>query len=110
MLCDSVSHNCLALSIHRGAKTDEDRAEIWRFGLAYTAVTKLLKMGKYLSKGYHIFMNNFLTTVPSATTLYKMGTFITRTIHRNRKYIPQAFSNRFQTGETNISEKVHYVH
>jgi hypothetical protein len=46
------------LSIYRGAKTDEDRAEV-QFGLAYTVMTKLLKMGYYLSK-VTTFLRTFL--------------------------------------------------
>ena len=37
-------------------------------------------MGNYLSKGYHIFMDNFFTTVPLAKRLYELGTLITGTI------------------------------
>jgi hypothetical protein len=36
MLCDSVSHYCLASSIYQGAKTNEDKVKMKQFGLAYT--------------------------------------------------------------------------
>lgn len=99
MLCDSVTNYCLAFSIYRGAKTDEDKAEIQEHGLAYTVVMKLLQMGNYLSKGYHVFIDNFFTSIPLAKALYEVKTFITGTIRRNRKYLPTNFKNKFQVGE-----------
>jgi hypothetical protein len=39
------------------------------------------------------------TTVPLSTAICKLGTFITGTIHRNIKYLQQAFRNRFQNGK-----------
>ena len=105
MLCDSVLHYCLAFSVYRGAKTDEDKAQIQQHGLAYTVVMKLLEMGDYLSKGYHIFMDNFFTSIPLAKKLYEMGTLITGTIRRNRKFLPAIFKGKFGIGEKNIAEK-----
>jgi hypothetical protein len=60
---------------------------------------KLMQMGNFLSNGYHIFIDNFFATVSLASTLYKLGIFITGTIRRNRKFLPQAFQNKLQSGE-----------
>lgn len=99
MLCDSISHYCLAFSIYKGARTEDDKEEIKKFGLAHTVVMKLMKMGNYLKKGYHIFMDNFFTSIPLASSLYKLQTFITGTIRRNRKFLPKQYQNKFQIGE-----------
>jgi hypothetical protein len=37
--------------------------------------------------------------------LYKLGTLITGTVCRNRKYLSQAFRNRFQIGEKKYFRK-----
>lgn len=70
-----------------------------KFGLAYTVVMKLLNMRNCLRKGYHIFMDNFFTSIPLAKELYKLQTFVTGTVRRNRKYLPAAFGNKFQIGQ-----------
>ncbi|XP_043263437.1 piggyBac transposable element-derived protein 4-like [Colletes gigas] len=85
MLCDSVSNYCLAIYIYRGAGSAADRFEIQENGLAHTVVMKLLTKGNYFSKGYHIFVDNFFTSIPLAKALYDLGTYITGTIRRNRK-------------------------
>jgi hypothetical protein len=56
-------------------------------------------MGNYMSKGYHIFMDNFFMTVPLAKDMYKLSTYVTRTIRRNIKFLPQAFRSKFEVGE-----------
>jgi hypothetical protein len=99
MLCDSITNYCLAFYIYRGAKSPVDKTEIVQKGLGHTVVTKLLAMGNYLSKGYHIFIDNFFTSVPLAKYLYSVGTYITGTIRRNRKFIPKQFSKKFDVGE-----------
>jgi hypothetical protein len=60
MLCDAVTNYCLAFFVHQGAKRTEDKNAIQKYGLAHTVVMKLLKMGSYICKGYHVFRDNFL--------------------------------------------------
>ncbi|PNF31176.1 hypothetical protein B7P43_G15164, partial [Cryptotermes secundus] len=82
MLCDSLSKYCVAFFVYRGGGNNK------KYGLAYTVLMKLLNMGNYLHKGYHIFMDNFFSSIPLAKELYELQTFITGTIRRNRKWLP----------------------
>ena len=70
---------------------------------------KLMEMGNYLSKGYHVFVDNFFTTVPLAKALYELKTFITGTIRCNRKELPTAFRNKFQVGEKKYFRRGHIL-
>lgn len=100
MLRDSVSEYCLAFHIYRGAQSAADRLEIQQNGLAHTVVMKLLTMGNYFSKGYHIFVDDFFTSIPLAKALYDLGTYITGTIRRNRKFLPKSLTEKFGVGIT----------
>ena len=102
MLCDSVANYHVTFFVCQGSKRPEDKDAIQKHGLAYTVVTKLLKIGNYMSKDYHIFMDNFSMTVPLAKDMCKLCTYMTRTIRRNRKFLPQAFRSKFEVDEKNI--------
>nr|XP_034194869.1 piggyBac transposable element-derived protein 4-like [Osmia lignaria] len=97
MLCDSVSKYCLAFSCYKGAKetTTSDRK---KFGLGYDVVVNLLKDSYCLNKGHHIFVDNFFTSVELARYLYSMDTYLTGTIRRNKKCIPDNLK------QTNVNE------
>ena len=56
-------------------------------------------MGNYLSKGYHIFMDNFFMSLPLAKRLCELGTYVNGTICRNKKFLPQEFKKKFEVGE-----------
>ncbi|PNF32253.1 hypothetical protein B7P43_G17701 [Cryptotermes secundus] len=98
-LVGTKNHKQLLFFVYREAKDVENITERKKFGLAYTGVMKLLNMGNCLRKGYHIFMDNFFTSIPLAKELYKLQTFVTSTVRRNRKYLPAAFGNKFQIGQ-----------
>jgi hypothetical protein len=66
---------------------------------------KLLKMGNYLFKGFHIFMDKFFTTIPLADQLYKCGPFLTGTIRTNRKYVPKALLEKFNIGQKKFFQR-----
>lgn len=87
MLCDSKY--CLGFFCYRGAKSKVDKDEIKEKGLRYVVVEKLLSMGNFLNKGYHLFTDNFFTSVELARSLYQQATYLTGTIHRNRKLVPK---------------------
>ncbi|KAL6417077.1 hypothetical protein ACFW04_013006 [Cataglyphis niger] len=97
MLCDSVSKYCLAFSCYKGAKEtiSSDRK---KFGLGYDVVVNLLKDSNCLNKGHHIFVDNFFTSVELARYLYSKDTFLTGTIRRNKKCIPDDLQ------QTNVNE------
>jgi hypothetical protein len=61
-------------------------------------VKKLLQIGGYLNKGYHIFVNYF-TSVSLVCHLHQLSTYITGTVRRNRKLIPQRFKNKSAVGQ-----------
>lgn len=88
MICDSVSNYCLGFSCYQGAKSSDDKNEINKNGLGYVVVEKLLSLGNYLNKGYHLFIDNFFTSIHLAKGLLEKNTYLTGTIRRNRKYIP----------------------
>jgi len=58
MLCDLLSHYCLAFIMFHGTRTNEDMKEFQKYTLAHTTIMKLPKMN-YISKDYYLFMNNF---------------------------------------------------
>jgi hypothetical protein len=61
-------------------------------------------MGDYISERYYDFMGKFLTNIPLATALHKLGTYVTDTICTNTKSFPKAFRNWLQTGKRNFSK------
>jgi hypothetical protein len=61
-------------------------------------------MGDYISKRYYDLMGKFLTNIPLATALHKLGAYVKGTICTNTKYFPQAFRNWLQTGNRNVSK------
>jgi len=44
-------------------------------------------------------------SVPLAEDLYKLSTYVTGTIRRNRKFLPQDFQNKFEVGEKKYFRK-----
>lgn len=99
MLCDSVSNYCLGFFTYRGARSQEDKDNIQKSGLGYTVVKKLFEIGGYLNKGYHIFVDNYFMSVPLVRHLHQLRTYITGTVRRNRKHLPQQFKNKFAVGQ-----------
>jgi hypothetical protein len=100
MLCDSVVNYCLAFYCYRGAKNKEERTDLQKHGLSFVVVKKLLDIGNYLMKGFHVVVDNFFTSVDLARELFKRHTFLTGTLRRNRKNIPQELKEKFSVGDT----------
>jgi hypothetical protein len=48
-------------------------------------------------------------SVPLAEDLHKLSTYVTGTIRKNRKFLPQAFQNKFEVGEKNYFGKVRFL-
>lgn len=55
-------------------------------------------MGQYLGKGYHLFVDNFFSSIPLAKFLYDNSMFITGTIRRNKKGLPLVIKTNFAVG------------
>ena len=96
MICDAVSKYCLGFYTYQGAKSMEDKNEIKNNGFAYSVMMKLSSLGNYFMKGYHVYKDNFFTSIPRAKHLYSVGTFITCTIQRNRKGLSDALKKAIQ--------------
>lgn len=99
MIVDSVSNYCLGFFCYKGKKyqgqpPNEDKDQ----SLAYSVVVKLLEMGQYLNKGYHVFVDNFFMSIPLAQHLFAKETYITGTMRRNRKEIPIKIKEKLGVG------------
>lgn len=57
-----------------------------------------MEFGDFLNKGYHIFVDNFFTTMKLARYLYSKCTFITGTLRKNRKGISPDMKEKFDVG------------
>lgn len=88
MLCDSVSKYCLGFFCYRGAKSTKSKEEIKNNGLGYVVVKQLLNLGNYLDTGFHVFTANFFTSIQLAKVLLQQNTYMTGTIRKNRKNVP----------------------
>lgn len=105
VMCDSVSNYCLKLFCYKGAKSNEDKEDLKKYGLAYTVVKKLFEACNYLKKGYHVFMDNFFTSIPLTTWLYSEKTYVTGTIRKNKKGLPEDIKKKFNPGEKLYKKK-----
>lgn len=106
MLCDSVSNYVLSFYVYKGSRvSDEEKNEQKQFGLGYTVVKKLLSVGNYFNKGFHLFTDNFFSSIPLAQKLYSLGTYYTSTIRINRKGLPKEITTKFKVGVTKFFQK-----
>lgn len=97
MICDSVSSYCLGFVCYKGK---QDRVTgVDDPGLSYNVVKKMLDIGNYFDKGYHLFVDNFFLTIPIAKYLFSRQTHITGTVRRNRRGIPDQMKQKFQVGQ-----------
>ncbi|KAG8331337.1 zinc finger protein [Homalodisca vitripennis] len=99
VICDSITNYCLGFTCYKGASFSDDREEIKKYGLGYYVVMKLMQMGNYLNKGFHLFVDNFYTSFGLIQDLYRKQTFLTGTIRRNRKNLPNDVKRKFAVGE-----------
>lgn len=98
MLCDATTHYCINFFVYKGAKgTEKDLVSTK--GLGFTVVTKLLEMGDFLNKGYHVYADNFFTSISLTQYLYSKNTFFTGTLRKTRKGIPPDMTSKFEVGQ-----------
>ena len=69
MLCDARTHYCTFFTVYKGAKGHK-KDIVSNNGLGFTVVTKLLELGHFLNKGYHIYADNVFTSISLAWYLY----------------------------------------
>ncbi|KAG8287843.1 zinc finger protein [Homalodisca vitripennis] len=108
-LCDSVSKYCVKFFCYKGKASNEDKEQMKKYGLGPSIVMKLLEAANYLRKGYHVFIDNFFTSIQLANVLYSQETFVTGTIRRNRKGLPQSIKKKFSVGEKLYNKKRNLV-
>lgn len=70
------------------AESNIDKVEIKNYDLDYIMVIKLLGMCNYLNKAFHIFMDDLFTSTSLIKYLYNNSDYLTGTIGRNRKGLP----------------------
>jgi hypothetical protein len=73
-------------------------------------VEKLLEIGGYLNKGYLVFIENYFVSVPLVCHLHQLSAYITGTVKRNRKVLPQQFKNKFVVGQKCIADLGPFLH
>ncbi|KAG8335548.1 zinc finger protein [Homalodisca vitripennis] len=99
VLCDSVTNYCLSFYCYKGKSANpQEQNEVKEKGLAHVVVSKLLAIGNYLGKGFHLFTDNFYTSVPLMDWLYKNKTFMTGTVKRDRKHLPNEIKTKIDVG------------
>jgi hypothetical protein len=78
------------------ARSQEDKDNLKKNWPAVYRHEKLLEIGGYLSKGYHVFVDSYFMSVALVHHLHQLSTYITGTLRRNRKLLPQQFKNKFK--------------
>ncbi|KAG8254840.1 zinc finger protein [Homalodisca vitripennis] len=104
LLCDAVTHYCVYFLVYKGAKNTE-RQQVKETSLGHNVVTKLLDVGGCLWKGFHLFVDNFFTSIRLAKSLYEKFTHITGTIRMNRKGIPLEMKENYTIGQRKYKRK-----
>lgn len=95
MLCDAISKYWRSFYYYRGAKS-----KISQNRLGYDVVEKLLQDANCLNKGHHYHLyDNFFTSTALAKFLYSKNIYITGSIRRNKKDIPNE-TKQLNVGET----------
>lgn len=97
VLCDSVSNYCMSMMCYKGKKGNSEETKT--YGLGYAVVTALLRVCNYFNKGFHVFTDNFFTSVPLVKKLYELKTFFTGTVRKNKKGLPDGVKQNLQVGQ-----------
>ena len=88
VLADSSNGYTIDYNIYIGKAAGRD---VSVHGLGYDVIMKLMQ--PYLNQGYHLFVDNFYTSVHLFKTLFTQGVPATGTIIENRKNFPAALKN-----------------
>ena len=88
VLADSSNAYVQDFNIYIGKQAGR---EISKHGLGYDVVMTL--MHNYLDQGYHLFIDNFYTSVTLAKHLFDRGTLVTGTIIDSRRDLPASLKN-----------------
>ena len=88
VLADSSNGYTIDFHIYIGREAGRD---VSAHGLGFDVVIKLMQ--PYLNQGYHLFLDNFYTSVHLFKTLFTQGVPATGTILENRRNFPAALKN-----------------
>ncbi|XP_020603908.1 piggyBac transposable element-derived protein 4-like [Orbicella faveolata] len=88
VLADSSTAYVVDFNIYSGKAAGR---EISAHGLGYDVVRKL--MGDYENQGYHLYVDNFYSSMTLAKHLFQQGILFTGTILENRKDFPPSLKN-----------------
>jgi hypothetical protein len=95
-LCVQLLPECLSHTEGPGLR------KTWTTSKKWTGVhhhEKLLEIGGYLNKGYHVFVTNYFMSVPLVRHLHEFIIYITGTVSTHRELLPQQFKNKFASGQ-----------
>jgi hypothetical protein len=71
---------------------------------------KLLEIGEYLNKGYHVFVGTYLMSVPLVHHLHQLNTYITGTVWRTGNFYPSSSRTNLQFDKKCIADLVPFLH
>ncbi|KAL2091670.1 hypothetical protein ACEWY4_013933 [Coilia grayii] len=92
-LCDSLTGYCLAFNVYTGKDDVEGK------GLAHRIVMHLLR--GYLGQHYHVYADNFFSSIPLVRDLLDNNTYYCGTIRKNSKGFPkQILEPKLTMGES----------
>jgi len=103
VLADSSNAYVVDFNIYSGKAAGR---EISAHGLGYDVVRKL--MGDYKNQGYHLFVDNFYTSMTLAKHLFQQRTLFTGTILENRKDFPASLKNGKQWAKGKPRRTMHW--
>lgn len=99
MLCESATAYVLSCFVYKGKRDQQPRDGR---GLAHRVVVTLLTMGNYLRKGYHVFIDNFFSSISLAKELWNSKTYVTGTVRQNSKGLPRSIKNKLKPSESSF--------
>ena len=88
VLADSSNGYTVDFNVYIGKVTGQETS---KFGLGYDVVMKLIR--PFLNQGYHLFVDNFYTSVKLFKDLFAQGVLATGTMRETRRDFPAALKN-----------------
>ena len=95
--CDAKSSYCLKFQIYTGASNDGAEK-----GLSHRVVFDLME--GYLDKAYHLYIDNFYTSLNLIQSLKDRGTYACGTIRTNRGKFPK----KFKEAKLDVGKSLYY--
>lgn len=90
VMCDLVINYCLGFFVHRGKGSTKRKWQSLYYGKNTIGDGELSKQ-----RIPCVYVDDFFPSIPSARYLYSVGTYITRTIRLNQKFLLTAVKTKF---------------